>query len=81
MKASEKEQQIAPCGAKIRARLGMGPSLTIPITVKPKGTRWSMFEHLRAQERASAAITFAHAWGFIERMRASGFIDLGGTLK
>ena len=60
---------------KIRALLGMGPNLIVPITEKPKGMRWVTFERLRARDLGSAGIAVADMVRVLDQCRRRVSID------
>lgn len=52
---------------KIRATLGMGSNLVVPITDKPKGMRWLKLERLRASDLRSQGVSLADMVRFVEQ--------------
>jgi hypothetical protein len=52
---------------RIRKKLGMGPNLTLPITIKPKGMHWQTFVRLRSEAYRYNAVGIADMRRFLER--------------
>jgi hypothetical protein len=54
---------------RIRAKLGMGPNLTVPITSKPKGMHWRTFQRLRSEAYRHSTAGLADMRRFLEKCR------------